>query len=78
MVELVLDCICKAAAQGENVKLSSFGTFHVRTKRERLGRNPKTGQEVPITPRRVMTFKPSHILKRRINGEPVGAETVDD
>jgi integration host factor subunit alpha len=54
-------------AQGENVKLSSFGSFIVRIKGERIGRNPKTGVEVPITPRRVMVFRPSSVLKSRIN-----------
>jgi integration host factor subunit alpha len=55
-------------AQGESVKLSSFGSFVVREKGERVGRNPKTGIEVPIEPRRVMVFKPSNVLKARING----------
>jgi integration host factor subunit alpha len=53
--------------RGETVKLSSFGSFVVRKKGERIGRNPKTGTEVPISPRRVMVFKPSAILKQRIN-----------
>ena len=48
------------------VKISSFGSFTIRNKSERIGRNPKTGQEVPITPRRVVIFKPSHVLKSRI------------
>ncbi len=52
--------------RGETVKLSSFATFHVRSKNERVGRNPKTGEEVPILPRRVMTFKASNVLKNRI------------
>ena len=56
---------------GETVKLSSFGSFVVRSKGERVGRNPKTGQEVPIAPRRVMVFKPSNILKAKINGQSV-------
>lgn len=77
MVEVVLKEISDAAARGENIKLSSFGTFMLRLKRERLGRNPKTGAEVPITPRRVMTFKASNILKRRINGEAPGADEGD-
>lgn len=74
MVEIVLNEICNAAARGENVKISSFGTFVIRSKRQRFGRNPKTGEEVPITPRRVMTFKPSNILKRRINNEAPGED----
>jgi len=66
LVEEVLEEICLAAVRGENIKLSSFGTFAVRSKRERMGRNPKTGEEVPITPRRVMVFRPSNILKDKV------------
>lgn len=66
LVEEVLEEICKAIIAGESVKLSSFGTFDTREKRERMGRNPKTGEEVPITERRVMVFKPSAILKDRV------------
>jgi integration host factor subunit alpha len=66
LVESVLDEICEAIVRGETVKLSSFATFHVRGKNERVGRNPKTGEEVPILPRRVMTFKASNVLKNRI------------
>lgn len=66
LVEMVLDEICTAIVAGETVKLSSFATFHVREKNERIGRNPKTGQEVPILPRKVMTFKASNVLKNRI------------
>lgn len=68
LVEMVLQEMAQAIERGETVKLSSFGSFVVRTKGERIGRNPKTGVEVPITPRRVMVFKPSNILKSRING----------
>ena len=68
LVEAVLDENCDAVARGENVKLSSFGSFVVRDKGERIGRNPKTGVEVPIEPRRVMVFKPSNVMKARING----------
>ncbi len=67
LVEQVLETISKAVENGENVKLSSFGTFVVRKKNGRVGRNPKTGQEVPIDPRRVLTFRPSQILRERIN-----------
>lgn len=63
LVETVLDAICDSVAAGESVKLSSFGSFIVRDKNQRIGRNPKTGEEVPIMPRRVMVFKPSNILK---------------
>ncbi|MFO1148932.1 MAG: integration host factor subunit alpha [Alsobacter sp.] len=68
LVELVLKELSDCLANGETVKLSSFGSFVVRSKGERIGRNPKTGIEVPIEPRRVMVFKPSNILKARING----------
>lgn len=66
LVEMVLEEICDAIVRGESVKLSSFATFHVRDKNERVGRNPKTGEEVPISPRRVMTFKASNVLKQRV------------
>ena len=69
LVQAVLDEICDAAARGETVKLSSFGSFVVRSKGQRIGRNPKTGVEAPILPRRVMVFKPSNVLKARINSE---------
>jgi integration host factor subunit alpha len=76
LVESVLDEICDALVRGETVKLSSFGSFVVRSKGERIGRNPKTGVEVPITPRRVMVFKPSNTLKAAINGD--STEGIDD
>jgi integration host factor subunit alpha len=68
MVNNVLDLIADELTRGNSVKLSSFGTFMVRHKRERLGRNPKTGEEVPITPRRVLVFRPSQVMKNVING----------
>ncbi len=74
LVEQVLKEICDCLERGENVKLSSFGSFVVRSKNERIGRNPKTGVEVPISPRRVMVFKASNVLKARINGETVPDE----
>lgn len=67
MVETVLGEICGSLERGEGVKLSSFGTFGIREKGERVGRNPKTGEEVPITPRRVLVFRASNIMKTRIN-----------
>jgi integration host factor subunit alpha len=70
LVELVLKEITDCLERGETVKLSSFGSFVVRNKGQRIGRNPKTGKEVPISPRRVMVFKPSAILKQRINATP--------
>jgi len=66
LVEDILAKMCHAMSDGENVKVSGFGTFILRDKRERIGRNPKTGVEVPITPRRVMTFRASQKLKDRI------------
>ena len=67
MVEDMLEEVCSALSRGETVKLSSFGTFQVRQKSQRVGRNPKTGDEVPIAPRRVLVFRPSHVLKAQIN-----------
>ena len=67
LVEAVLKEISDTLARGEPVKLSSFGSFAIREKGERIGRNPKTGEEVPITPRRVLVFKPSNIMKERVN-----------
>jgi len=66
MVESILSMMSDALAEGENVKISGFGTFLLRDKTERLGRNPKTGVEVPITPRRVLTFRASKMLKERV------------
>ena len=66
LVEAILRHICDALSDGENVKISGFGSFILRDKKERVGRNPKTGVEVPITPRRVMTFRASQLLKDRI------------
>ena len=74
LVEVVLKEISDCLERGEPVKLSSFGTFQVREKGERIGRNPKTGIEVPISSRRVLTFKPSNVLKARINGEDIAGE----
>ena len=68
MVEAILGHMTEALAAGENVKISGFGTFLLRDKSERIGRNPKTGVEVPITPRRVMTFRASQMLKDRDAG----------
>jgi len=67
LVEAVLDEISDRLVAGENVKISSFGSFSIREKGERIGRNPKTGVEVPILPRKVLTFRASHVLKERIN-----------
>ncbi|MEE9544345.1 MAG: integration host factor subunit alpha [Rhodospirillales bacterium] len=67
LVESVLNHIGESLGCGESVKISSFGSFSVRQKRQRIGRNPKTGEEVPILPRKVLVFRPSQLLKKRIN-----------
>ncbi|OSQ49305.1 integration host factor subunit alpha [Marivita geojedonensis] len=66
LVETVLNHMSDALVAGEQVKISSFGTFSIRDKAARVGRNPKTGEEVPINPRRVLTFRPSHLMKDRV------------
>ena len=68
LVETVLRQVSDALSRGETVKISSFGSFSIRQKGRRIGRNPKTGEEVPILPRRVLVFRPSQVLKNRING----------
>ncbi|MEO1190222.1 MAG: integration host factor subunit alpha [Pseudomonadota bacterium] len=77
LVEEVLEEMTAALVEGEAVKISSFGTFLVREKGERVGRNPKTGEEVPILPRRVLVFRASHVLKDRINGGTASVEGED-
>jgi integration host factor subunit alpha len=67
LVEAVLEEISSTLVKGESVKISSFGSFSVRQKGQRVGRNPKTGEEVPILPLRVLVFRASHVLKNRIN-----------
>ena len=67
LVESFLNEVSDCLVGGESVKLSSFGSFLVRSKNERIGRNPKTGEEVPILPRRVLVFKPSNVMKEKIN-----------
>ena len=74
LVETILAEVVEALARGESVKISSFGSFTVRDKGQRIGRNPKTGQEVPILPRRVLVFRASNVLKSLING--MADETV--
>ena len=69
LVESILDRMSDALAGGANVKISGFGTFLLRDKAQRIGRNPKTGVEVPITPRRVLTFRASQMLKDRVAGK---------
>lgn len=67
LVESILSEMSKTLSRGEMVKISSFGSFSIRSKSQRIGRNPKTGEEVPILPRRVLIFRPSHVLKNRVN-----------
>ncbi|MFV3131850.1 integration host factor subunit alpha [Niveispirillum sp. KHB5.9] len=76
LVESVLDEIADALANGDMVKISSFGSFAVRSKGQRIGRNPKTGEEVPILPRKVLVFRASHVLKSRINERFEAAEAA--
>ena len=71
LVEEVLSEISETLVRGETVKISSFGRFGLREKSERTGRNPKTGEEVPIKPRRVLFFRASNVLKERVNGSSV-------
>lgn len=78
MVEAVLREIGDTLSSGETVKLSSFGSFVVRDKGQRVGRNPKTGEEVPIPPRKVVVFKPSNIMKERVNDAHAGSRRSAD
>ena len=75
LLETLLERVAAALESGESVKISGFGTFSVRQKGRRIGRNPKTGVEVPILPRRVLVFRPSQVLKAHVNGQiaPTGA-----
>jgi len=75
LVESILHEICGSLVQGETVKVSSFGSFSVRQKGGRIGRNPKTGEQVPIAPRRVLVFRPSHVLKEKVNQNLTGSRT---
>jgi integration host factor subunit alpha len=76
LLEMVLEKMSAALEAGEAVKISAFGTFVVRQKGQRIGRNPKTGVEVPILPRKVLSFRPSQAMKARINGDT--AAVADD
>ncbi|HTP84367.1 MAG TPA: integration host factor subunit alpha [Alphaproteobacteria bacterium] len=67
LVETILNEMVESLTRGETVKISSFGSFSVRQKGQRIGRNPKTGEEVPILPRKVLVFRASHVLKNKIN-----------
>lgn len=74
LVDSVIEEICSGLEQGEAVKLSSFGTFNLRRKKQRMGRNPKTGIEVPITSRTVLSFNASNLLKGKVNSNLAGAK----
>ena len=77
LLESVLSKISETLTKGESVKISSFGTFSVRSKNRRIGRNPKTGEEVPILPRRVLVFRPSQVLKSRVSRLQVINNPID-
>ncbi len=77
LLELVLEKMSAALESGESVKISAFGTFVVRQKGLRVGRNPKTGVEVPILPRKVLSFRPSQVMKARINGDESRIEDAE-
>jgi integration host factor subunit alpha len=82
LVELVFDTIKSTLSQGQKIKISGFGNFVVREKRSRVGRNPQTGQSIEISARRVLTFRPSQVLRAEVNasldGKPVPAGIVED
>lgn len=78
LVDTILEEISQALIKGDMVKLSSFGSFQVRQKAQRIGRNPKTGEEVPILPRRVLVFRASHVLKDKVNRVHRGASGKRD
>ena len=67
LIESILNYMAESLERGETLKLSSFGSFSIRKKKQRIGRNPKTGEEVPISPRKVLVFRPSQVLKNRVN-----------
>ncbi len=69
IVEMIFDCMKETLEKGEKIKISGFGNFVVRAKRPRMGRNPQTGQEIEISARRVLTFRPSQVLKQALNKE---------
>ena len=78
LLETVLERVAQALEAGNSVKISGFGTFSVRQKGRRVGRNPKTGVEVPILPRRVLVFRPSQVLKAHVNGSALPTGGDDD
>ena len=78
LVEMVFDQLKNTLCVGEKVKISGFGNFVVREKKERVGRNPQTGEQIKISARRVLTFRPSQVLKAILNGEDVSLVKEDD
>ena len=78
LVEMVFDQLKDTLCKGEKVKISGFGNFLVRAKNERVGRNPQTGEQIKISARRVLTFRPSQVLKAILNGEDVSKVKEDD
>jgi integration host factor subunit alpha len=78
IVEMVFDTIKETLERGEKIKISGFGNFIVRDKKSRVGRNPQTGEEIEISARRVLTFRPSQVLKNALNGGPTTGEGLDD
>ncbi len=78
LVELIFDTMKDTLSKGEKIKISGFGNFVVREKRSRMGRNPQTGESMEISARRVLTFRPSQVLKNDLNGEVGGVEDDDD
>ena len=78
LLESILSKISETLANEESVKISSFGSFSVRSKGQRIGRNPKTGEEVPILPRRVLVFRPSQVLKSKISGVTTDLAGLDE
>jgi len=78
LVEQILDEVMEALVSEDNVKISSFGSFSVKEKKARIGRNPKTGVEVPISPRKVLVFRASHVLKDRINKGAQAPQMIDE
>lgn len=77
-VEMVFDAMKEVLTRGERIKISGFGNFGVRAKRERAGRNPQTGERIAISARRVLTFKPSQVLRGVLNPGRTGADALDD
>ena len=78
LLESILSKISETLSNEESVKISSFGSFSVRRKGQRIGRNPKTGEEVPILPRKVLVFRPSQVLKSQISGATVESAGLDE